>query len=116
MNYFKSSEPFILESGEELPEITIAYTTYGSVNKDCDNVIWICHALTANSNAQEWWPGLIGHGLAFDTTKYYVVCANILGSCYGTTGPVSKQSESGNTLYRQFPSITIRDMVQAHQL
>ena len=116
MRYFKSAQSFVLENGEKLPELEIAYTTYGSLNKNADNVIWICHALTANSNAQEWWPGLIGKGWAFDTTNHFIVCANILGSCYGTTGPITQQPESGHPLFHQFPSITIRDMVKAHQL
>src|SRR5688572_11311813 len=115
MKYFKSQQSFKLENGEQLPGITIAYTTYGSLNKERNNVIWICHALTANSNAQEWWPGLVGDGVAFDTAKHFIVSANILGSCYGTTGPASRPFETGNEFYHDFPAITIRDMVQAHQ-
>lgn len=113
---FHSKQPFVLEKGGSLPELTIAYHAWGTLNEACDNVIWICHALTANSNAKEWWPNLIGDGLAFDTSRYFVVCANILGSCYGTTGPSSNNPDTGEPYFHSFPFITIRDMVKAHEL
>lgn len=110
------NQPFFLESGESLPEITIAYHTWGKLNAHGDNAIWICHALTANSNAEDWWPNLIGPGLAFDTDRYFVVCANLLGSCYGTTGPSSIDPANGIPYFHRFPFVTIRDMVKAHNL
>ncbi len=113
---FHWHQPFVLESGEALPELTISYHTWGRLNEAADNVIWICHALTANANAKEWWPNLIGQGLPFDTANYFVVCANILGSCYGTTGPASTNPHTGKPYLHTFPFITIRDMVQAHIL
>jgi homoserine O-acetyltransferase len=116
VQFFHSKQPFILENGAALPELTIAYHTWGQLNEKGDNVIWVCHALTANSNAKEWWPNLIGEGLAFDTEKYFVVCANILGSCYGTTGPSSTDPATGQPYLHRFPFITIRDMVRAHDL
>lgn len=116
MKIFKSDKPLQLESGAVLPEVEIAYHTWGQLNAACDNVIWICHAFTANSNAADWWPGTIGPGLIFDTDNYFVVCANILGSCYGTTGPLSKNPETSQAWFGQFPLITIRDMVAAHDL
>lgn len=116
MEYFHYQQPFVLESGQSLSELTIAYHSYGQLNENRDNVIWICHALTANSDAQDWWPGMIGKGLLFDTGKYFIICANILGSCYGTTGPLSVNPQSGQLYYHSFPFITIRDMVKAHML
>ena len=113
---FHSRQPFLLESGESLPELSITYHTWGRLNETADNVIWVCHALTANSNAKEWWPNLIGEGLAFDTSRYFVICANILGSCYGTTGPSSINPQTGKPYLHAFPFITIRDIVQAHAL
>lgn len=113
---FSSSQPFALETGAVLHELTIAYHTWGQLNEAGDNVIWVCHALTANSNAKEWWPNLIGPGLVFDTNHYFIVCANILGSCYGTTGPSSINPETGKPYFYSFPFITIRDMVNAHDL
>ena len=112
--FFHTDIPFKLESGEVLPAVTIAYHTWGRLNKNRDNVIWICHALTANSNVEDWWTGMIGEGSVFNSNEYFVVCANILGSCYGSTGPISND-QNGNPYYHQFPFITIRDMVQAHE-
>jgi len=116
MEYFQYQQSFTLESGQTLPGLTIAYHSYGQLNANKDNVIWICHALTANSDAKEWWPGMIGKGLLFDTDKHFIICANILGSCYGTTGPLSVNPHTGQLYYHSFPFITIRDMVRAHML
>ncbi|MGE5520443.1 MAG: homoserine O-acetyltransferase MetX [Candidatus Dadabacteria bacterium] len=116
MKLFQHNQPFLLENGFELPKIEIAYSTYGSLNDDHSNVIWICHALTANSDAASWWPGMIGENCLFDTNKYFIVCANILGSCYGTTGPLSIDPNTGEPYYNNFPLVTIRDMVKAHIL
>ncbi|MEJ8757479.1 homoserine O-acetyltransferase [Pontibacter sp. H259] len=114
--YFNYKQPFALESGGTLPELTIAYHTYGTLNTAKDNVVWICHALTANADAADWWNGLVGEGKALDPGKYFIVCANILGSCYGTTGPASINPETGKSYYSSFPQVTIRDMVQVHIL
>ena len=77
MEYFQYQQPFTLENGQSLPELTIAYHSYGELNANKDNVIWICHALTANSDVADWWPGMIGKGLLFDPEKDFIVCANI---------------------------------------
>ena len=116
LNNFHYSETFELEDKRKLAKLDIAYHTWGKLNDSADNVIWICHALTANSNAADWWLGMIGPGLVFDTNKYFVVCANFPGSCYGSTGPVSINPETDQPYYHQFPSITIRDMIKAFQL
>jgi homoserine O-acetyltransferase len=111
---YKHTEQFVLESGEFLPQIEIAYTTYGQLNVDKSNVVWICHAFTANSDPAEWWPEMVGEGRVFDPSEHFIVCANILGSCYGTTGPLSINPETGKPWYRDFPFITVRDIVNAH--
>ncbi|HZF66250.1 MAG TPA: homoserine O-acetyltransferase [Chitinophagaceae bacterium] len=116
MQHFHYQHPFTLESGETLPELTIAYHTYGTLKDAKDNVIWICHALTANSNVEEWWPGMIGKGLLFDPQKYFIICANIIGSCYGSTGPLSTNRDTGEPYFIDFPFITMRDVVNAHVL
>lgn len=108
--------PFPLENGQVLPEITIAYHTYGKMNESKSNVIWICHALTANSDVTDWWKGIAGPGHVINPENHFIVCANILGSCYGTTGPLSIDPATGNPYYSKFPAITIRDMVKAHIL
>src|SRR5215203_1704751 len=115
-HYYHYSEPFYLEAGGVLTELTIAYHTWGRLNETKDNVIWICHALTANSDAADWWKGMVGEGCVFDPQQHFIVCANILGSSYGTTGPMSINPKTGNPYYHHFPFITIRDMVSAHEL
>jgi homoserine O-acetyltransferase len=111
-----SKTPFPLDLGGVLPELTIGYHTHGQLNESKNNVIWICHALTANSDPMEWWPGLVGPGKLFDPEKHFIVCANMLGSCYGTTGPLSINPATGSPWYLDFPKITIRDMVAAHEI
>jgi homoserine O-acetyltransferase/O-succinyltransferase len=108
--------PFALENGDTLQAVTIAYHTWGKLNHQKDNVIWVCHALTANSNVADWWKGMIGPGLAFDTDHYFIICANILGSAYGTTGPLEIDPVTKQPYYHKFPLITIRDIVNAHEL
>ena len=116
MDYFHYNQPFVLENGVTLPGIVIAYDTYGTLNADKSNVVWICHHLTANSSVTEWWPGVVGEGRIINPEKHFIVCANILGSCYGTTGPLSTNPKTGAPYYNDFPLVTIRDMVNAHIL
>ena len=110
------NQPFPLESGAILPRVEIAYHTYGELNAAGDNVIWLWHALTANSDVADWWSGLFGEGKPFDPTKNFIVCANIIGSCYGSSGPLTENPETGKPYFASFPMVTIRDMVKAHQL
>jgi homoserine O-acetyltransferase len=105
-----------LECGSALKGVEISYCTFGKLNSQKDNVIWVCHALTANANCLEWWDSLMGQGKLINPDKYFIVCANILGSCYGSTGPLSVNPETKKKYYRSFPLITIRDMAQAHKL
>jgi homoserine O-acetyltransferase/O-succinyltransferase len=116
MDYFNYAGAFELECGETLPGITIAYCTYGKQDATKSNVVWVCHALTANADAINWWPGVIGEGCVINPDEHFIVCANILGSCYGTTGPLSINAENGEPYYSNFPVVTIRDMVKAHIL
>ncbi len=108
--------PFELESGNQLDSVEISYHTYGSLNPQKDNVVWVFHALTANSDAADWWSGLVGDNKIFTPKKYFIVCANILGSCLGTSGPLSINRKSGKKYYGKFPQITIRDITRAHIL
>ncbi len=116
LQQFNYDQPFVLERGGVFPNLSIAYATYGSLNEAANNVVWICHALTASADAADWWPGIVGKGCIFDPDKHFIVCANILGSCYGTTGPLSINPDTNAPYYHSFPQITIRDMVQAHIL
>jgi homoserine O-acetyltransferase/O-succinyltransferase len=116
MEEFHRYQPFALENGQVLPDIRIGYHTYGNLNAAGDNVVWICHALTANSDVVRWWPGMVGEHRYIDPEKHFIVCANILGSCYGSSGPLSENPATGKPYYSSFPMITIRDMVRAHIL
>lgn len=113
---FKYQHPFLLENGETLQEIELAYTTLGKLNADASNVIWICHALTANAHPEEWWPGLFDSKNGIDTSKYFVVCVNTLGSCYGSTNPKSINPETLEVYGSSFPKFSIRDITKSLNL
>lgn len=116
MNFsFTSDELITLESGQLLQGFTIAYSTYGQLNRKKDNVVWVCHALTANAEVKDWWTGLIGEECLFNEQEHFIICANILGSCYGSTGPLSVNPETSRKYYTDFPLVTVRDMVHMHQ-
>ena len=114
--YYTYEGPFELECGATLPSVIIAYDTYGRMNADRSNVVWVCHALTANSDAADWWPHTVERGCFLDPDRYFTVCANFLGSHYGTTGPLSVTPATGEPWYGDFPKITVRDMVNCHRL
>jgi len=116
------TSPLYLESGRILEPYDIAYETYGTLNEKKDNVILICHALSGSHHAAGlyegdrkpgWWDGLIGDGKAIDTSKYFVICSNTVGSCFGSTGPMSEIYPSSEPYRLKFPVITIKDMVKA---
>ncbi len=113
---YKYNNPFTLESGEQLAELEIGFNTYGRLNKNRDNVVWVCHALTANSDVFDWWKGLFGDNDYFNLDDHFIVCANILGSPYGSSNPLSINPVTGQAYYLSFPQFTVRDIVNAHQL
>ncbi len=112
---FKYDQPFRLESGETLPGYHLAYTTYGKMNAAKDNIVWIFHALTANSNPAEWWPGLVGEGKFFDPSRYFIICVNKPGSPYGSISPLSNNPQTNEPYYHSFPVFTIRDIIHSFQ-
>jgi len=112
---FRIKNPTKLEFGSSFSELELAYHSYGSLNSARDNVIWFFHALTANSDPMEWWPGMIGKGCLYDPDDYYIICVNIIGSCYGSTGPLSINPETGKPYYRDFPLISYRDLVYGYE-
>lgn len=116
MNYLNCNIPFVTECGATISNLTIAYDTYGTLNEEKNNVVWVCHALTSNSSVVDWWPGVVGNNCVIDPANYFIVCANIIGSCYGSTGPTSENPATGRPYFSQFPTVTIRDMVKAHIL
>jgi homoserine O-acetyltransferase/O-succinyltransferase len=113
MDTIQIHEPFQLEIGKFLPGLTIAYHTYGQLNEKKDNVIWVCHALTANSNVFEWWTGIVGESCVINPNDHFIVCVNMIGSCYGSSGPLTVNPENNQPYYASFPVVTIRDMVNA---
>lgn len=112
---FTCSRPFTLESGYCLPGYHLAYHTYGTLNPKGDNAVWVFHALTANSDAADWWSGLVGEGKLFDPARYFIVCVNMPGSCYGSIGPLEKIPFCSQLFYHDFPLFTTRDMIRAYQ-
>lgn len=124
LQLFESSHGLQMASGERLGPITVAYETYGQLNADRSNAIFVCHALTGDAHAAGWhseedrkpgwWDGFIGSGRGLDTDKYFVICANVLGGCQGTTGPGSVNPETGRRYCLSFPFLTIRDVVSVH--
>ncbi|MGB0522134.1 MAG: homoserine O-acetyltransferase MetX [Flammeovirgaceae bacterium] len=113
---YTHSAPFRLENGSILPKLEIAYQTWGTLNADKSNVVWVCHALTANADVVDWWPGLVGDGCLFNPSEHFIVCANVLGSCYGSTNSLSINPETNEPYYHDFPHITIRDIVSSLDL
>ena len=113
---YRHEGALVLESGAALRDPVIAYDTYGTLNAARDNVAWVCHALTANSDVADWWPHTVETDRFLDPDRHFVICANILGSPYGTTGPMHECASLGRPWYGDFPAVTIRDMVAAHRL
>ncbi|ARM31213.1 homoserine O-acetyltransferase [Prosthecochloris sp. HL-130-GSB] len=114
--FFVSRDPFRPELGGELPGVTVAYRTWGTLNRDGSNAVLVCHALTGSADADEWWAGMFGKAKAFDPDEDFIICSNVLGSCYGTTGPLSINPVTGTNYGPDFPRITIRDMVRLQRL
>ncbi len=123
---FVHQKLFTFKSGQVIPGFTLRYETYGTLNITRDNVILICHALSGDHHCAGWhsptdrkpgwWNNLIGPGKAVDTRRFFVICANVLGGCQGSTGPSSLNPETGRPYGILFPFVTIRDMVRAQKL
>jgi len=113
---FHFASEFPLESGGSLPGFQLKYTTLGQLNKERNNVVWICHALTGSSDFTDWWKELFTEGTPFDPRDHFIICANALGGCYGSTGPLSLNPKTGKAFFHSFPSITNRDIVNAFDL
>lgn len=123
--FFEPPDSLVLKNGSILGPVDVAYETYGELNENKDNVILILHALTGSAHAAGkhspddkvpgWWDSMVGPNKAFDTNKYFVISPNILGSCYGTTGPCSVNPETGKPYGSSFPLISITDMVRVQK-
>jgi homoserine O-acetyltransferase/O-succinyltransferase len=110
--FYHLTEPFVLESGEVLSGVQVAYRTWGTLNPTQDNAVLVCHALTGATDVDRWWEPLLGQGRSLNVDRDFIICSNILGSCYGTTGATSINSSTGKAYGATFPRITIRDMVR----
>jgi len=113
---FHYQKKFELESGSTLPGFQLKYSTLGKLNADRSNVVWVCHALTGSADFTDWWSGLFNEGRFFDPRQYFIICANVLGGCYGSTGHLSLNPETGKPYFHTFPTLTNRDVVQAFDL
>ncbi len=123
---FVFAQPFTFKSGQTIPSFTLRYETYGQLNATRDNAVLICHALSGdhhcagwhspNDPKPGWWNNLIGPGKAVDTRRFFVVCANVLGGCQGSTGPSSLNPATDRPYGILFPFVTIHDMVRAQKL
>ncbi len=123
---FISREPFQFEAGGSIPELCLRYETYGHLNPEKDNAILICHALSGDHHCagvhnmderkQGWWNFMVGPGKPIDTSKYFVICSNVLGGCQGSSGPGSINPATGKAYNLDFPKLTVRDMVKAQSL
>ena len=107
---------FELESGEVLPDVAIAHRSWGRLTPSATNAVVVCHALTGSQDVDLWWPNLLGSGLSLDPDRDFIVCCNILGSCYGSTGPASLRPGTEKRWGGDFPSVTVADAVRAQRL
>jgi len=122
---YTSTEPFVFESGQSLPGFTLRYETYGTLNAERSNAVLICHALSGDHHCAGmhspadrkpgWWNNLIGPGKPVDTNRFFVLCANVIGGCQGSTGPLSIDPDTGKPYGMRFPFVTIRDMVRTQK-
>ncbi|HEX5081666.1 MAG TPA: homoserine O-acetyltransferase [Blastocatellia bacterium] len=110
---FAEDEPFALESGGSLHPVNLRYAVYGALNEPRDNAILVCHALSGSARAGDWWPQLFGEHGVFDLTRDCVICANVIGSCYGSTGPQTIDPMTGKPFAANFPLVTVRDWVRS---
>jgi homoserine O-acetyltransferase len=112
---FNLNAPFTTESGQTLPHVQVTYKTWGTLNDDASNAVLICHALTGNADADEWFPGLFSDPEVLNPETQFIICSNVLGGCYGTTGPTTMNPATGRPWQGDFPEVTIRDMVRVQQ-
>lgn len=113
---FHYKQTFELESGKTLPGFQLRYTTLGRLNASRSNIVWVCHALTGSSDVTSWWSTLFTDDSPFNPNDHFIICANMLGGCYGSTGPLSINPENGKSFFHSFPTLTNRDVVKAFDL
>ena len=123
---FDGDHPLVLDSGAVLERVEVAYETYGTLNDDGTNAVFVCHALSGDAHAAGihegddpnrpgWWDNIIGPGRPLDTERFFVISANVLGGCKGTTGPSSVDPATGKPYGLRFPHLQVRDLVTVHR-
>lgn len=121
---FDESRPLELQSGAMLAPVEVAYETYGRLDADGANAVFVCHALSGDAHAaghhgnprqRGWWDTIIGPGRPLDTERFFVICPNLLGGCSGTTGPASVEESTGRAYGLRFPLLSVRDLVAVHR-
>ena len=116
IQHYTPTAPLRLASGALLHGATVAYQTWGTLNAGRDNVVWVCHALTASSDVESWWPGAFGPGRLLDPARHFIVCANALGGCYGSAGPTTVDPTTGERFGAHFPELTVGDLTDHQRL
>ena len=106
LQFFEYPHAFVLESGKTIENLKLAYQTFGTLQKDKSNVVWVFHAISGNTDVLDWWQGLFGANRLYDPEKYFIICVNAIGSPYGSTAPQDLS----------FPQFSMRDVVNAHFL
>lgn len=110
--YIELSEPLELEGGATIESPVIAYRTWGQLNSDRSNAVMVCHALTGSADVDNWWGGMLGSGRALDPDRDFIICSNVIGGCYGSSGPLSARPDGSRRYGGDFPRVTVRDMVR----
>ncbi len=113
---FHYAQNFELEAGENLSGFQLKYTTLGQLNRERNNAVWVCHALSGSSDFTDWWKDFFVDGSPYNPQDNFIICANVLGGCYGSTGPLSINPETGKNYFHDFPLITVRDIVRSLDL
>ncbi len=113
---FHYNKDFELEAGGKLPSFQLKYTTFGQLNRERNNVVWVCHALSGSSDFTDWWKDFFVEGSPYDPNHHFIICANVLGGCYGSTGPLSSNPQTGKNYFHDFPLLTVRDIVRSLDL
>lgn len=113
---FHYNQNFELQAGENLPGFQLKYTTLGQLNRERNNVVWVCHALSGSSDFTDWWKDFFVNESPYDPNQHFIICANVLGGCYGSTGPLSINPKTGKNYFHDFPLLTVRDIVRSLDL
>ncbi|MBK6797779.1 MAG: alpha/beta fold hydrolase [Acidobacteria bacterium] len=114
--FYDREEEFALASGQSIKSVRLHYAIYGELNDDCDNAVLVCHALSGSARVADWWPRMFGDAGVFDLDRDCVICLNVIGSCYGSTGPRDINPATARPFGADFPVVSVRDWVRSQAL